>query len=202
MKQKERTEKTVEAVLGAAFNVIAEHSISGTTTALIAERAGISKPLLHYHFKTKEAVLEGVLNRVLDRLLEIPLEDFNKKSAPFDEIKGIFSRYRKTITDEPGLLIVFFDFWVRGVKHHEIRAKIVQRFDGFRGYIAQLVRDGVASGEFSAEKSHMVPPLMLSMLEGASLQLISDPAAFNIDLYQYMALEALGTIAGVKAETR
>lgn len=188
--------------MAAAFNVIAEHSISGTTTGLIAERAGISKPLLHYHFKTKEAVLESVLNRVLDRLLEIPLEKFNTKSTPLDEIKGIFIRYRKTITEEPQLLIVFFDFWVRGVKHPEIRGKIVQRFDGFRGYIAQLVRDGVASGDFTAEKSHMVPPLMLSMLEGASLQLISDPAAFNIDLYQYMALEALGFIAGVKEGAR
>lgn len=188
--------------MAAAFNVIAEHSIAGTTTGLIAERAGISKPLLHYHFKTKEAVLEAVLNRVLDRLLEIPLENFNTKSTPLDEIKGIFNRYRNTITQEPGLLIVFFDFWVRGVKHPEIRGKIVQRFDGFRGYIAQLVRDGVTSGDFTAEKSHMVPPLMLSMLEGASLQLISDPAAFNIDLYQYMALEALGFIAGVKGEAR
>ncbi len=192
----------MEAVLRAAFAVIAEHTISGTTTALISERAGVSKPLLHYHFKTKEAVLESVLNRVLDRLLEIPLEDFNKDVAPFDEIKGIFSRYRKTITEEPALLTVFFDFWVRGVKHPEIRVKIVQRFDGFRGYIAQLIRDGVAKGHFVAEKSHMVPPLMLSMLEGASLQLISDPSAFNIDLYQYMAIEALGHIAGVKPEPR
>ena len=190
----------MEAVLRAAFNVIAEQTISGTTTALIAERAGISKPLLHYHFKTKEAVLESVLNRVLDRLLEIPLEHFNKNSAPFDEIKGIFGRYRKTITEEPALLTVFFDFWVRGMKRPEIRAKIVQRFDGFRGYIAQLVRDGVANGDFTSEKSHMVPPLMLSMLEGASLQLISDPGAFNIDLYQYMAIEALGHIAGTKTE--
>lgn len=200
MKQKERTEKTVEAVLGAAFNVIAEHSISGTTTALIAERAGISKPLLHYHFKTKEAVLDRVLGRTLDRLLEIPLDGSNKKSPPFDEIKGIFDRYRKTITEEPGLLIVFFDFWVQGVKRPEIRDRIVQRFDGFRGYIGQLIRDGVARGDFTAEKSHMVPALMLSLLEGLSLQLISDPAAFNMDLYQYMALDALGSIAGVKKE--
>lgn len=200
MKQKERREKTVEAALGAAFHVIAEHGISGATTQLIAVKAGISKPLLHYHFKTKEAVLDAVLDRVLDRLLEIPMENFNKKFSPYEEIKSIFVRYRRTITGEPALLVVFFDFWVRGMKKPEIRKKIVQRFDGFRGYISQLVKDGVDKGEFTPEKSHMVPPLMLSLLEGASLQLISDPDAFNIDLYQYMALSALSSIAGRKGD--
>ncbi|MBI5179066.1 MAG: TetR/AcrR family transcriptional regulator [Nitrospinae bacterium] len=198
MKQKERSEKTAAAILDAAFAVIADHSISGTTTALIAERAQVSKPLLHYHFKTKEAVLDRVLDRVLERLLEIPLENFNKNVSPFEEITGIFGRYKRTITSEPALLVVFFDFWVKGIQAPPVRAKIVQRFEGFRGYVSQLVRDGVEKGEFSPEKSHMVPPLLLSLLEGASLQLISDPNAFNMDLYQFMALDALSSVAGRK----
>lgn len=198
MKQKERSEKTVAAILDAAFAVIADHSISGTTTALISVRAKVSKPLLHYHFKTKEAVLDRVLDRVLERLLEIPMENFNKNVSPFEEITAIFSRYKRTITSEPALLVVFFDFWVQGIKAPPVRAKIVQRFEGFRGYVSQLVRDGVEKGEFSPEKSHMVPPLLLSLLEGASLQLISDPNAFNMDLYQFMALDALSSVAGRK----
>jgi len=198
MKQKERSGKTIGAILDAAFGVIAEYSISGTTTALISDRAKVSKPLLHYHFKTKEAILDRVLDHVLERLLEIPLENLNRNVSPFDEMTGIFQRYRHIITSEPALLVVFYDFWVQGIREPRVRQKIVQRFGGFRGYIAQLVKDGVDKGEFSPEKSHMVPPLMLSLLEGASLQLISDPGAFNIDLYQYMALDALSTLAGRK----
>ncbi len=198
MKQKARTDRTVTAILDAAFNIIAENSISGTTTMLISDRAKVSKPLLHYHFKTKDAVLDRVLDRVLERLLDIPMENFNKNISPFDEITGIFQRYRQTITSEPALLVVFFDFWVQGIKQPRVREKIVQRFEGFRGYISQIVRDGVDKGDFTAEKSHMIPPLMLSLLEGASLQLISDPKAFNIDLYQYMALDVLSNVAGRK----
>ncbi|MBI3795265.1 MAG: TetR/AcrR family transcriptional regulator [Nitrospinae bacterium] len=198
MKKKERSEKTASAIIEAAFLTIADHSLAHTTTALISGRAKVSKPLLHYHFKTKEVLLEKVLDKLLDRLLEIPMENFNKSASPFEEIKGIFQKYKHTIVNEPALLVVFYDFWVYSIKRPQYLAKISQRFLGFRSYISQIVNDGVQKGVFSSEKSHMLPPLLLSLLEGASLQLISDPEAFNMDLYQYMALDAISSIAGKK----
>lgn len=196
MKKKERSEKTAASVLDAAFLTIADHSIADTTTALISERAGVSKPLLHYHFKTKEILLERVLDKLLDKLLEIPMENFNKNISPSDELKAIFQKYKATIVSEPALLVVFYDFWVYGIKRGQYREKITRRFLGFRGYISEIVKAGVERGEFAPEKSHMIPPLMLSLLEGASLQLIADPQAFNMDLYQFMALDALYAVAG------
>ena len=198
--RKEQAERSAEVIVKAAFDVIAANSISGTSTSKIASAAGVSKPLLHYHFKNKEEILERVLKGVLGKLLEIPLENANKKLSALDEIKGIFKRYKETITSEPDILVVFYDFWVRGAKTPEIRKAITQRFDAFRGYIAQLVIEGVDKGEFKAEKSHMLPPLMISFLEGASIQLITDPDAFNYDLYQYMALDMIASITGVKNE--
>jgi len=86
-----------------------------------------------------------------------------------------------------------------GSSRPDVREMIAARFEGFRGYCSQIVTDGVANGELMAEKSHMIPPLLISFLEGASLQLISDPQAFNYDLYQYMAMDMISLLAG-KAE--
>jgi AcrR family transcriptional regulator len=198
--RKAQAEKSAGAIVKAAFDVIASNSISGTSTSKIASAAGVSKPLLHYHFKNKEEILERVLKGVLEKLLEIPLENANKELSSFEEIKGIFKRYKETITSEPDLLVVFYDFWVRGARTPEIRKAIIRRFDAFRGYIAQLVTEGVSRGEFKPEKSHMIPPLMISFLEGASIQLITDPDAFNYDLYQYMALDMIAGMTGAKNE--
>jgi AcrR family transcriptional regulator len=198
--RKEQAERSAGAIVKAAFDVIAANSISGTSTSKIASEAGVSKPLLHYYFKNKEEILGRVLEDVLSKLLEIPLENANKKLSAFEEIKGIFRRYKETITSNPDLLVVFYDFWVRGAKMPEIRKSITQRFDAFRGYIGQLVTEGVSKGDFKPEKSHMLPPLMISFLEGASIQLITDPDAFNYDLYQYMALDMIAGITGAKNE--
>ena len=195
MKKKERAEKTKANIIEAAYRTVAERSISGASMGLISQGADVSKPLLHYHFKTKAALLEQVLEFVLAKLLEIPMENVSKKFGSMEELQAIFQRYRRTMTTEPELLVVFFDFWVHSVKSGSMRKIIVRRFDGFRGYLSQVVSEGIEKGEFGAEKSHMIPPLMLSLLEGASLQLISDPEAFNFDLYQFMALEMIASLA-------
>lgn len=197
--RKERSEKSMDSILKAAFRVIARESISGTSTSKIAAEAGVSKPLLHYHFNTKEKILENVLqHEVLEKLLEIPLENANKNLSAWGEIEGIFKRHKQAITGDPDLLVVFYDFWVQGVKYPEIRKIIIQRFDAFRGYVGQLVSEGMGRGEFTSDKAYTLPPVLLSFLEGASLQLISDPNAFNYDLYQYMALDMISHMTGRK----
>ena len=194
MKKQERAKQTKAGIIEAAFRTVSERTISGTSMGLISESAKVSKPLLHYHFKTKAALLEQVLEFVLERLLEIPMENVSKKLGSMEELQAIFQKYRRTMTSEPELLVVFFDFWVQSIKNQDMREIIVKRFGVFRGYLSQIVSEGVERGEFSAEKSHMIPPLMLSLLEGASLQLISDPESFNYDLYQYMALEMISSL--------
>ncbi|GMT41760.1 MAG: hypothetical protein IEMM0002_0171 [bacterium] len=198
MKSKERSRQTISKIINAAYGVISECSISGTTTGRIAQRALVSKPLLYYHFKTKSALLARVLEYVLERLLDIPRENVTKNLASMEELKAVFQSYKKTLTAEPALLVVFYDFWVHGVKHPHIREKIVNRFEVFRKYLFQIVSEGVERGEFSPEKSHMVPPVMLSLLEGASLQLITDPDAFNFDLYQFIALDMISAITATQ----
>ena len=116
MKKKERAKRTKAVIIEAAFRTIAENSISGASMALISESANVSKPLLHYHFKTKAALLEQVLEFVLERLLEIPTENISKKLGSMEEFQAIFQRYRRTMTSEPELLVVFFDFWVQSIK--------------------------------------------------------------------------------------
>ena len=194
MSRKEQAEKSIEKIVDSAFKVIATNSISGASTAKIAAHAHVSKPLVHYHFKTKEVLLERVLKKVLERLLEIPLENAHRNMKAMDEIKAIFKRYKNAIEAEPDLLVVFYDFWVHGFKEEELKQMIAKRFDAFRVYTAQLVSEGVASGEFGPDKSHMIPPLLLSFLEGASVQLIADSQAFNYDLYQYMALDMIANL--------
>jgi TetR/AcrR family transcriptional regulator len=63
---------TRERVLAAALDLFSELSFEGATTREIAARAGVTQPLLNYHFSTKEelwqAAVEGLfadLNDVL-----------------------------------------------------------------------------------------------------------------------------------------
>src|SRR3546814_12258861 len=60
--------RTRTAILRAAIEVIAGHSLSGTTIERVADKAGIAVGTVMLHFKRKEALLVAVLAPTSDEL--------------------------------------------------------------------------------------------------------------------------------------
>lgn len=73
--------QTREAILDAAEEVFGEGGYRSATMAAVADRAGVSRPLVHRYFGDKEALYRQVVERVLrewnDALLEV-----SARSAP------------------------------------------------------------------------------------------------------------------------
>jgi TetR/AcrR family transcriptional regulator len=57
-------DSTRERILQAALDVFAERSFDGASTREIALRSGVTQPLLHYHFSTKEALWRAAVDRL------------------------------------------------------------------------------------------------------------------------------------------
>lgn len=52
---------TKQKILTAAETVFHENGFQGARTTLIAKRAGVSRPMLHYYYRTKEELFQEVL---------------------------------------------------------------------------------------------------------------------------------------------
>lgn len=70
--EKRRVEGARERLLDAALDVFSEHGLSGATTRMLADRAGVNQSAIPYHFGGKEglylAVAEHIASRIRDRL--------------------------------------------------------------------------------------------------------------------------------------
>jgi AcrR family transcriptional regulator len=55
-------------ILEAADELFGEVGFDASTTREIAERAGVNKALIHYHFRSKDGLLESLLDRYYDQL--------------------------------------------------------------------------------------------------------------------------------------
>jgi len=62
--------KPKERILEAADSLFGEVGFDATTTREIAERSGVNKALIHYHFKSKEGLLASLLDRYYQQLAE------------------------------------------------------------------------------------------------------------------------------------
>lgn len=63
-------EQRLSAPLAAALSCFVEQGYHGTTIRRIAERAGLSVPGLYHHYRSKQALLEGLVMTVMRELLD------------------------------------------------------------------------------------------------------------------------------------
>ena len=60
--------ETRRAILDAALDLFSERSFDGASTRRIAERAGVTQPLLNYHFAGKEELWRAAVDDLFERL--------------------------------------------------------------------------------------------------------------------------------------
>ena len=73
----------------AAFLVMTEHGLAGTTVSRIAERAGMSQGLVHHYFTSKADLLEAAMRQVNLRYRNLLLEAVRKVDTPREKLHAV-----------------------------------------------------------------------------------------------------------------
>jgi TetR/AcrR family transcriptional regulator len=89
-----------DLILDAALDVFSTHGFRGATIDQIAEAAGMSKPNLLYYFRSKEAIHETLIARLLDKWLA-PLREMDGEGDPITEIRSYVRRKIEMARDFP-----------------------------------------------------------------------------------------------------
>lgn len=86
-----------ERILNAAVTIFADKSFEGSRIDEIAKKARVPKSLIYYHFKSKEDILQVLVDNFMEEYLEIidtAAEESNKKKA--EELPGrMKNQYRE-----------------------------------------------------------------------------------------------------------
>jgi TetR/AcrR family transcriptional regulator len=102
-----------ERILDAAQEVFATYGYHGATIDEVADRAGISKPNLHYYFKRKRDLYLAVLRRTLDIWL-VPLRELDPAGDPAVEIGNYIAQKVQLSRRFPAASRVFANEIVQG----------------------------------------------------------------------------------------
>ncbi|HSQ40694.1 MAG TPA: TetR/AcrR family transcriptional regulator [Fibrobacteraceae bacterium] len=100
-------QNTREKILQAARQEFIENGLRGARMQEIADRAGINKALLHYHFRDKENLYDAALQSVLllpERLLEIFSEDAPKGLELEMAVRRLVDMLIGTLQENPDLV--------------------------------------------------------------------------------------------------
>lgn len=92
---------TSEKILENAFEEFGENGYSGARMQSIADRAGINKALLHYYYKSKDALFELVMKKAFQLMIPKLMKTFNSDDSVIENIEKFVEIYIETITKHP-----------------------------------------------------------------------------------------------------
>lgn len=103
-------------ILEAALDVFSTHGFRGATIDQIAEAADMSKPNLLYYFRSKEAIHQELIQRLLDDWLQ-PLRDLDPGGDPLAELRAYIRRKIEMSRDFPREGRLFTNEILQGAPH-------------------------------------------------------------------------------------
>jgi AcrR family transcriptional regulator len=140
-----------ERILAAAVDRIARHGIDEVRIARIAMDAGVSTSLVHYHFETREALLEQALEYSYELAGDVRLGPEGDAATTIGSVHRLAAMIDQFLP-YPGMLerdwILYVELWLRAVRHPEMRPTAARLYARMRDWFAEAIATGVERGEF------------------------------------------------------
>jgi AcrR family transcriptional regulator len=166
------------AILTAAAEVISERGVQNTRISDVAERAGTSAPGVLYWFPTKDELLVEALQFADDRFYESLTRELEGLGTATERLTRLIELWP---AEGDGETLLWMELWVRALRDPQL-AKTRERLDRrWRAAIADIVRDGQASGEFGAADADDLALLLGALMDGFAIQLALDDPAVTAD---------------------
>ena len=158
-KQRRISQGTRDAILKAAEEEFAERGFRGARSQNIADRAGVSKRLAFYHFRSKQGLYQEVLERALTRLGEMMADSVTSSEKPKERLEIFIHQLFSYLASNPN--------WPPLIIRHLIDDPAQARANAHK-YLKPLVDSGrdLIARDIAAGALHNVDPLqmMISIL--------------------------------------
>jgi AcrR family transcriptional regulator len=190
-----RADDRSDQILDAASRVFARLGLGQARMDDVAAESRLGKGTLYLYFRSKDQLIDALVARLIGI--------YTRRLAAIRSSGGTASERLATFVDEyvgeivrlAPLSPVIVEVYARAARHATVRELLRRYFTGFRGELAGLIGDGVASGEFRATDPDAVAVALTGQLEGLALLWLLDRDHVDIVEIARQALRLL--IAGL-----
>jgi AcrR family transcriptional regulator len=145
-----RGDERRQALIMAAYHIIAEKGFEGLRVRDVAARVGLNIATLHYYFETKSDLVRGVVEYMLHQFKTFrPAAPDIEDAAQWLRQEFIDLDYQ--VKNSPEMFTVLHEIYVQA-RHDSVVNKIVREMDSqWHGYIMGICYKGVQTGVFRAD---------------------------------------------------
>lgn len=162
-----------EEIIFAAADALRENGYEATTMKDIAARVNLTAASLYHHFRNKDFLLLAVLERGLQQAIDEIEPIMEQEICAADKLRQMIYTHIYGVTDNPayGSAMVFE---IRSLmnatsaergndqdEYIERRDAFFQQRETFEAYFQQIIKEGIAKGEFRAVDAGIISKAIL-----------------------------------------
>jgi AcrR family transcriptional regulator len=169
------TEVRQEQIIEAAMDLVATRGLKGLNVAAIASRIGLVPSAIYRHFKSKNDVVDMILDFIQEKLLANIKITCKETSQPIERLQRILKRHVETLKENQAIPRIIFteDVFSGNPKR---KKKVYRIINGYLQGLNQIIQDGQKKGEIRSNiDSKTVALMFLGMIQpGVILWFLSD----------------------------
>jgi AcrR family transcriptional regulator len=143
LKAPERREQLIEV----ATRQFAKHGYDATTTAAIAEAAGVTEPILYRHFKSKQEMFVAIVKAVSEQTMRHWQELIADTSDPAQQIRKISAEMPEHMEHLADAYHVLHGALATS-RDRKVLAVIKDHYETIERFFGRIVREGQKDGTF------------------------------------------------------
>ncbi|MEI6471844.1 MAG: TetR/AcrR family transcriptional regulator [Holophagaceae bacterium] len=169
-------------LLDAAQAVFAREGIKAASLRAIARKAGCDPALIYYHFASKEALFQAVLERRFPAVLA----DMERLADPADgrptalRLWDVLLIYRRHLKDDPGIRALIRGEIIRGAEG--LSPLLADQIRPLTASIARVFAQGIERGEVRPEIQPMLATFFLAKMQLEILDVLPTVLPVLMDL--------------------
>ena len=158
-----------EQILDAAEKVFSESGLSQARMDDIGREAGLSKGALYWYYKSKDAIILALLDRVFAGELK-DAEQLVSNPEPAGQRLKLFMRMTlDEMVKVSRLLPLGYEFFALAARRPSVREAVVGYYRSYHGLLTQIIQQGIDSGEFVELDADLAATHVVALIEGLAL---------------------------------
>jgi AcrR family transcriptional regulator len=193
-----------QEILDAAARVITDRGLAETRISDIAERAGVSPGLILYYFDSKDRLLAEALTYANDQFYLRTSREIRRMPRAKDQLARLIDLSVPGYLPEYGRLdewALWIEVWVRALRDAEMAKDREILDERWRSQIADIVRAGKDSGEFTADAEVEELSLRLAcLIDGLAIQVVLNDPTVTPERMRRVCIEVAANELGFELE--
>jgi AcrR family transcriptional regulator len=158
-------------IMEATHRVTLARGLHDLRVSDVADELDVSSGLIHYHFATKDELIEAMLGEMAEREIAGVRRSLERLAGPEERLARAIEVYLPSSRRDPSWLL-WIDVWGEALRDANLRRISEELDNAWVDLVAEVIADGVASGAFRCDDPVASAWRLCALLDGLGLQVV------------------------------